>query len=139
MSDYDNTNKGAAFAPFPDQKFILSGKLDVNGIEKQCVYISGVTPKGKKIIRVYQELGIMFENEGRLDANGNKIINEKAPNYSGSLQDHLGKEMKLAAWKRQSEKGNYLSLSVSEKIPGDDNKSIEPESNSVTLEDEVPF
>lgn len=130
MSDYDNTNKGAAWQPFPDQKFILSGKLDVNGIEKQCVYISGVTPKGKKIIRVYQELGIMFENES---------TNEKAPNYSGSLQDHLGEEMKLAAWKRQSEKGNYLSLSVSEKIPGGDNKSIEPESNSVTLEDEVPF
>tara|TARA_R100000781_G_scaffold36736_2_gene26045 strand:+ start:437 stop:832 length:396 start_codon:yes stop_codon:yes gene_type:complete len=131
MSDYDNTNKGAAWPPFPDQKFILGGPLDVNGIEKQCVYISGVTPKsGKKIIRVYQELGIMFENES---------TNEKAPNYSGSLQDHLGEEMKLAAWKRQSEKGNYLSLSVSEKMPGGDNKSIEPESNSVTLDDEVPF
>tara|TARA_X000001388_G_C2199365_1_gene110645 strand:+ start:544 stop:936 length:393 start_codon:yes stop_codon:yes gene_type:complete len=130
MSDYDNTNKGAAFAPFPDQKFILTGKLDVNGIEKQCVYITGETKGGKKIIRVYQELGIMFENES---------TNEKAPNYSGSLQDHLGEEMKLAAWKRQSEKGNYLSLSVSEKMPGGDNKSIEPESNSVTLDDEVPF
>ena len=130
MSDYDNTNKGAAFAPFPDQKFILTGKLDVNGIEKQCVYITGKTKGGKKIIRVYQELGIMFENES---------TNEKAPNYSGSLQDHLGEEMKLAAWKRQSEKGNYLSITVSEKMPGGDNKSIEPESNSVTLEDEVPF
>ena len=130
MSDYDNTNKGAAFAPFPDQKFILTGKLNVNGIEKQCVYITGETKGGKKIIRVYQELGIMFENES---------TNEKAPNYSGSLQDHLGEEMKLAAWKRQSEKGNYLSLSVSEKMPGGDNKSIEPESNSVTLDDEVPF
>ena len=130
MSDYDNTNKGAAFAPFPDQKFILAGKLDVNGIEKQCAYITGETKGGKKIIRVYQELGIMFENES---------TNEKAPNYSGSLQDHLGEEMKLAAWKRQSEKGNYLSLSVSEKMPGGDNKSIEPESNSVTLDDEVPF
>jgi len=130
MSDYDNTNKGAAFPPFPDQKFILAGKLDVNGIEKQCAYITGETKGGKKIIRVYQELGIMFENES---------TNEKAPNYSGSLQDHLGEEMKLAAWKRQSEKGNYLSLSVSEKMPGGDNKSIEPESNSVTLDDEVPF
>ena len=130
MSDYDNTNKGAAFAPFPDQKFILTGKLDVNGIENQCVYIAGETKGGKKIIRVYQELGIMFENES---------TNEKAPNYSGSLQDHLGEEMKLAAWKRQSEKGNYLSLSVSEKIQGGNNKSIEPESNSVTLDDEIPF
>ena len=130
MSDYDNTNKGAAFAPFPDQKFILTGKLDVNGIEKQCVYISGETKGGKKIIRVYQELGIMFENES---------TNEKAPNYSGSLQDHLGEEMKLAAWKRQSEKGNYLSITVSEKKPGGDNKSIEPESDYVTLDDDVPF
>ena len=130
MSDYDNTNKGAAFAPFPDQKFILTGKLDVNGIEKQCVYITGKTKGGKKIIRVYQELGIMFENES---------TNEKSPNYSGSLKDHLGEEMKLAAWKRQSEKGNYLSITVSEKIPGGNNKYIEPESNSVTLDDEVPF
>ena len=130
MSDYDNTNKGAGFPPSPDQKLILTGKLNVNGIDKLCAYIKGETKSGKKIIRVYQELGIMFENES---------TNEKAPNYSGSLQDHLGEEMKLAAWKRQSEKGNYLSLSVSEKMPGGDNKSIEPESNSVTLDDEVPF
>ena len=72
----------------------------------------------------------MFENES---------TNEKAPNYSGSLQDHLGEEMKLAAWKRQSEKGNYLSITVSEKKPGGDNKSIEPESDYVTLDDDVPF
>ena len=49
MSDYDNTNKGAAFASFPDQKFILTGKLDVNGIEKQCAYITGETKGGKKL------------------------------------------------------------------------------------------
>ena len=129
MSDYDNTNKGAAFAPFPDQKFILTGKLDVNGIEKQCVYISGETKGGKKIIRVYQELGIMFENES---------TNEKAPNYSGSLQDHLGEEMKLAAWKRQSEKGNYLSLSVSEKDNNKNNANIDTK-DYLDEDTEVPF
>jgi uncharacterized protein (DUF736 family) len=129
MSDYDNTNKGAAFAPFPDQKFILTGKLDVNGIEKQCVYISGETKGGKKIIRVYQELGIMFENES---------TNEKAPSYSGSLQDHLGEEMKLAAWKRQSEKGNYLSLSVSEKDNNKNNANIDTK-DYLDEDTEVPF
>lgn len=129
MSDYDNTNKGAAFAPFPDQKFILTGKLDVNGIEKQCVYISGETKGGKKIIRVYQELGIMFENES---------TNEKAPNYSGSLQDHLGEEMKIAAWKRQSEKGNYLSLSVSEKDNNKNNANIDTK-DYLDEDTEVPF
>jgi len=129
MSDYDNTNKGAAFAPFPDQKFILTGKLDVNGIEKQCVYISGETKGGKKIIRVYQELGIMFENES---------TNEKAPNYSGSLQDHLGEEMKIAAWKRQSEKGNYLSVSVSEKDNNKNNANIDTK-DYLDEDTEVPF
>ena len=129
MSDYDNTNKGAAFAPFPDQKFILTGKLDVNGIEKQCVYISGETKGGKKIIRVYQELGIMFENES---------TNEKAPSYSGSLQDHLGEEMKIAAWKRQSEKGNYLSVSVSEKDNNKNNANIDTK-DYLDEDTEVPF
>ena len=104
MSDYDNTNKGAAFAPFPDQKFVLSGKLNIEGVEKQCVYIAGTTQGGKRVMRVYQELGIMFENESD---------NERAPNYSGTIQDHSTKEMKIAAWKRQQENtsNNYLSIS----------------------------
>lgn len=133
MSDYDNTNKGAAFAPFPDQKFILSGKLDVLGIEKQCAYISGETKNGKKIIRVYQEIGIMFDNQSD---------NEKAPNYTGTLQDSLGGEMKLAAWKRVQENtgSSYLSITVSEKQSEDSYRNDRQEvSTSNNIGDEIPF
>ena len=37
MSEYDNTNRGAAFKPFPEQKFILQGKVQVthNDINKE--------------------------------------------------------------------------------------------------------
>ncbi len=122
MSDYDNTNKGAAFAPFADQKFILSGKLDVQGIEKQCAYIAGQTKNGKKIIKVYQEIGVMFDNQSD---------NEKAPNYTGTLKDHLGEEMKMAAWKRVQENtgNNYLSITLSEKLEGGQNNSDPLQSN----------
>ena len=133
MSDYDNTNKGAAFAPFPDQKFVLSGKLNIEGIEKQCVYIAGTTQGGKRVIRVYQELGIMFENESD---------NESAPNYSGTIQDHLKEEMKIAAWKRQQENtgNNYLSISISEKQTEDSYRNDRQQvSTGKEMEDEIPF
>ena len=135
MSDYDNTNKGAAFAPFPDQKFVLSGKLNIEGVEKQCVYIAGTTQGGKRVIRVYQELGIMFENESD---------NERAPNYSGTIQDHLKEEMKIAAWKRKQENtgNNYLSITVSEKQNSSGYQASNNEeefSTSKEMEDEIPF
>jgi len=135
MSDYDNTNKGAAFAPFPDQKFVLSGKLNIEGIEKQCVYIAGTTQGGKRVMRVYQELGIMFENESD---------NERAPNYSGTIQDHLKEEMKIAAWKRQQENtgNNYLSISISEKQNSGGHQASnneQEESTGKQIEDEIPF
>ena len=133
MSDYDNTNKGAAFAPFPDQKFVLSGKLNIEGIEKQCVYIAGTTQGGKRVMRVYQELGIMFENESD---------NERAPNYSGTIQDHLKEEMKIAAWKRQQENtgNNYLSISISEKQTEDSYRNDKQQvSTGKQMEDEIPF
>ena len=133
MSDYDNTNKGAAFAPFPDQKFVLSGKLNIAGLEKQCVYIAGTTQGGKRVMRVYQELGIMFENESD---------NERAPNYSGTIQDHLKEEMKIAAWKRQQENtgNNYLSISISEKQTEDSYRNDKQQvSTGKEMEDEIPF
>ena len=135
MSDYDNTNKGAAFAPFPDQKFVLSGKLNIEGIEKQCVYIAGTTQGGKRVMRVYQELGIMFENESD---------NERAPNYSGTIQDHLKEEMKIAAWKRQQENtgNNYLTITISEKQNSGGHQASnneQEESTGKQMEDEIPF
>jgi hypothetical protein len=121
--EYDNKNKGAAFPPFPDQEFILSGKLDIDGDEKQCVYIRGETAKGKQIIRIYQEIGIMFKNDS---------VNENAPVWSGELEQH---NKKIAAWKRQSANTpSFLSLAVTDR---DETKSIDQ--STKPIDDDIPF
>ena len=44
MSEYGYTNRGAAFQPFPEQQFILQGKLDMYGVElvTSCSYTSPI-------------------------------------------------------------------------------------------------
>ena len=64
MSDtYDDTNKGAAFTPFPEQSLILQGKLNVEGNDKRVALIKGTTRDGKSIIEIYQQVGVLFDNE----------------------------------------------------------------------------
>ena len=35
--EYDNKNNGAVFQPFPNNDFILEGKLDIDGSEHRVV------------------------------------------------------------------------------------------------------
>jgi uncharacterized protein (DUF736 family) len=109
MSEYDDTNKGAAFTPFPTQQMILAGKINVQGKESKTIL-------GRPIIEVYQRLAIMFEND--------KANNDKAPDYSGPIDENL----KVAGWRRSKDGKPYMSLSVSAKgqqqassgLPNDD-------------------
>jgi hypothetical protein len=128
MSDYDNTNTGAAFKPFDNMKLILQGKVNLEGNERDVVLITDTTKSGKRIIKAYQKLGVMFENDS---------MNEKAPNYSGSLDDYAtNKEMNLAGWKREKDGNSYISMKISEKMSQtpDVNQSL-----SDDLGDEIPF
>jgi len=108
--EYDNTNSGGAWHPFPEQKFILQGNLDVNSKDHKIVCIQNVTRDGQKTITVYQKMGILFEND--------KKGNEQAPDYSGPLDDH--NNLRIAGWRKKSqnapdENGKmYISLKVSE-------------------------
>ena len=63
MTEHDNTNRGAAFTPYPEQKFILSGRINYHGADRNVALITGETKDGKKKIEVYQKIGIMFEND----------------------------------------------------------------------------
>jgi len=75
----------------------------------------------------------------------NQSDNEKAPNYTGTLQDHLGEEMKVAAWKRVQENtgNNYLNISLSEKLESGQNNSDPLQSNNKSDPlgdgDDIPF
>lgn len=107
MTDYDNSNKGAAFPPFDKQQLILQGKLNVNGTEAPIALIKDETKTGKTIIGVYQKVGVLFQNEKEKDGQ---------PDYTGTLDfDHLGETLRLAAWKKMGNGKAFLSLSVSEK------------------------
>jgi len=128
MSDYDNTNTGAAFKPFDNMKLILQGKVNLEGNDRDVVLITDTTKSGKRIIKAYQKLGVMFENDSN---------NEKAPSYSGSLDDYAtNKDMNLAGWKREKDGNSYISMKISEKIiqRPDVNQSFEDD-----LGDEIPF
>ena len=53
--EYDNKNSGAVFQPFPNNDFILEGKLDIEGSEHKIVMIRSMTKAGRVIIKCYTE------------------------------------------------------------------------------------
>jgi len=128
MSEYDNTNTGAAWKLFDNMKLILQGKLNLEGNKRDIVLVSNISKAGKRQIVAYQKVGIMWENDSN---------NEKAPSYSGSLDDYAtNKDMNLAGWKREKNGDSYISMKISEKIiqRPDVNQSFEDD-----LGDEIPF
>ena len=103
MTDYDNTNTGAAFPPYPDHEMILSGKINDNGKEMEVVICSRVNKDGTKRYEVYEKVGAMFVN----DTKGN----DKAPHFAGPL----GLMRRIAAWRKEKDGKAYMSFSVSDK------------------------
>ena len=128
MSEYDNTNTGAAWKPFDNLKLILQGNLNLEGNKRDVVLVSNISKAGKRQIVAYQRVGIMWENNSD---------NERAPNYSGSIDDYAtNKDMNLAGWKREKDGNSYISMKISE------NMSQTPDVNQSfadDLEDEIPF
>jgi len=119
MSKYDETNKGAAFTPFPSQQMILAGKINVKGKESKTVLVKDATKDGRPIIEIYQRLAIMFEND--------KANNANAPDYSGPIDENL----KVAGWRRSKDGKPYMSLSVSSKG--------QKQSSNSWPDDDIPF
>lgn len=137
MSEYDNTNRGVAFKPYAEQKFILSGKLQVQhqsiDKESQIALIMAESKDGKKRIEVFQKVGVLFDN----DKNGN----DKAPDYSGPL-DGIDENLRIAGWKEMKDGNPYMSFKVSPKMdkpteggyPVNDQPQVQQ-----PVDDEVPF
>ena len=104
--EYDNTNSGGAWPPFPTQTFILQGNLDINSKDHRIICLQNVTKDGRKTIEVYQKMGILFEND--------KKGKEQAPDYSGPLDDH--ENLRIAGWRKKSKDSDkmFISFKVSE-------------------------
>jgi hypothetical protein len=126
MADYDNTNSGAAFKPFDSQRMILQGKMNIDGNDRKVVMVADSTRDGKNIIEVYQKVAVLFDND--------KKGNEAAPDYSGPIDEYAtNKDMRIAAWKRQKDGGNYMSMQISEKQQSNTQQA------APALSDNIPF
>lgn len=125
MSDYDNNNRGAVFQPFDDQKFILQGKLNLNGKDYPVVVMQMVSKNGNKRLEIYQKMGAMFEDnkDGK---------SEKAPDYSGPM-DLIEGNLRLAGWREQKDGKPYMSLQASEALA----KKEEPAPSTGEIVDDV--
>jgi ribosomal protein S4 len=110
MAEYDDTNKGASFTPFPQQQFILQGHLNIDGEKVNIVNIQNETKDGKQIIEVYQKVGVLFTNVNPKDG---------APNWTGPFLD----SKRLAGWAKMDKDGRpYMSFNITEKqntLPND--------------------
>lgn len=134
---YDDTNRGAFFAPRENNVLVGQGKLNNNGAEEYHVIVKATLPSGKVIREVYKKVGVLFENESQ---------NPKAPHLSGDYEDR-----RLAIWFATSQAGNdYMDAKVSDKtangspqsFTGSSNQSGDMKYGSGNIEeftDEVPF
>jgi len=142
MSDYDDTNKGAVYTPFADQKLLMSGKLDVDGDKKGVFLINGTDREGNDIFIVTQRIGSMYFNENATDDNNQ-------PNYSGPMDGN----MRLAGWTKtfvkDGETVKYLALNRSEKRSSQDNNNQSQQASNSNIpapidqkamtDDRIPF
>lgn len=125
--EYDNTNRGAAFPPRPEQNMILTGKMNVEGTEGQVVMVKDTDHKGKPIIGIFERVGVLYPNE---DKSG-----EKDPDYKGPV-----KNMRGAAWKETSKDGlSYLSMKVSEKQASGSRQPAQQPAVTEEQDDVIPF
>lgn len=141
MSDeYDNTNSGICGTPFDDQKFILQGKVDVQGNEQRFALISCTNRDGSKRIDVYRKVGAIFPND--------KGDNENRPDYTGTIDnDKLAStdeaQYRLAGWRREKDGRKFMTFEVSEKQKPqevvDETPTEQPSKEEVEDLDDIPF
>lgn len=129
MADnYDNTDKGAAFKPFDQQKLILQGKINDAGTDRKIVLIKDQTKSGKQLIEVFEKVGTLFVNE--------KKETESAPDYTGPISGNV-RDRRMAAWKRMKDGAPYMTFALSDNKQQDQPK---PQAQSQSgPENEIDF
>ncbi len=127
-------NTGIVGKPWPEQNFILQGKLNIMDDNVNVAIITAESRNGDTRLEVYQKIGVLFPNDKR--------GNEKAPDYTGPL-DELHKDWTIAGWRGESKGKKYLSLKVSELLKkSEETESQDQEStdtSSQVIEDDIPF
>ena len=124
--EYDNTNTGAIFQTSGDQLILVgTGSLNDEGETKRIAMIKDVMPDGTTIRDIYVKVGRLWDNNSETP---------NAPTFTGVAETSSG-EKRVAAWVKQTEKGNILSMKMTDKnaLPADNGVDKQVE------DDEIPF
>jgi len=126
--EYDNKNTGAIFKNSSDQmELVGTGSLNDEHDDKRIAMIKDVMPDGTTIRDIYVKIGRLWDNSSDKD---------NAPQFTGVAEISSG-EKRVAAWVKQTERGNILSLELTDKIQ---NANHTQSSVDKTLgSDDIPF
>tara|TARA_X000001382_G_scaffold66138_2_gene45931 strand:+ start:973 stop:1356 length:384 start_codon:yes stop_codon:yes gene_type:complete len=126
--EYDNKNTGAIFKNSSDQmELVGTGSLNDEHDDKRIAMIKDVMPDGTTIRDIYVKIGRLWDNSSDKD---------NAPQFTGVAEISSG-EKRVAAWVKQTERGNILSLKLTDKIQ---NANHTQSSVDKTLgSDDIPF
>lgn len=126
--EYDNKNTGAIFKNSSDQtELVGTGTLNDEHDDKRIAMIKDVMPDGTTIRDIYVKIGRLWDNKSDKD---------NAPQFTGVAEISSG-EKRVAAWVKQTERGNILSLKLTDKIQ---NANHTQSSVDKTLgSDDIPF
>jgi len=128
-AQYDNTNQISVFPSGLRGTVIGTGKVNVEGTEKQVIVVNDTMPSGKTVQRVYMEIGALFPVSSQ---------HEKAPALSGPMLIPQTKATQISLWSRQGGKGPFLSGKISvQQERSDASPAAAPK--GAELKDEIPF
>ena len=124
--EYDNTNTGAIFNSNSDQLILVgTGSMNDEGETKRIAMIKDVMPDGTTIRDIYVKVGRLW------DINSDT---PNAPTFTGVAEISSG-EKRVAAWVKQTEKGNILSMKLTEKNAMSSDNGVDKS----IQDDEIPF
>ena len=127
--EYDNNNTGVVFDKKNAQKLVGTGTLTENDTSKRIAMIEDVMPDGRTIRDIYVNVGRLWDNNND---------NPNAPQFTGLCTITNG-EKRIAAWVKETEKGNIVSLKLTEKNANQSNKSPDDKSDFSEDFSEPPF
>ena len=108
-------------------ELVGTGSLNDEGDDKRIAMIKDVMPDGTTIRDIYVKIGSLWDNSSDKD---------NAPQFTGVAEISSG-EKRVAAWVKQTERGNILSLKLTDKIQ---NANHTQSSVDKTLgSDDIPF
>ena len=124
--EYDNTNTGAIFNSNSDQLILVgTGSLNDEGETQRIAMIKDVMPDGTTIRDIYVKVGRLCDNNSDTP---------NAPTFTGVAEISSG-EKRVAAWVKQTEKGNILSMKLTEKNAMSSDNGVDKS----IQDDEIPF